>query len=41
MKFIVDNLPYYGDDCLFSASYDSICYENKTKCPRYWNKEFI
>lgn len=37
MKFIVDSLPYYGDDC----PYGSICYENKTNCPRYWNKEFI
>lgn len=41
MKFIVDSLPYYGDKCPLSASYDSICYENKTKCPRYWDKEFI
>ena len=31
MKFIVDSLPYYGDDCPFSALYDNICYENKTK----------
>ena len=42
MKFIVDSLPYYGDECPFSAFvYDSICYDNKTKCPRYWDKEFI
>lgn len=41
MKFIVDTLPYYGDECPFSATYDSICYENKIKCPRYWDKEFI
>lgn len=41
MKFIVDTLPYYGDECPFSAKYDNICYENKIKCPRYWDKEFI
>lgn len=38
MKFIVDELPYYGEDCPFSAFvYDDACYE----CPRYWDKYFI
>lgn len=41
MKFIVDSLPYYGGECPFSVLYDSICYENKTNCPRHWDKEFI
>lgn len=45
MKFIVDSLPYYGDECPFSApKYDSICYlchEDRAKCPRYWDKYFI
>mgnify|MGYP003546310052 CR=1 FL=1 len=38
MKFIVDILPYYGDECPFC---NSICYENETNCPRYWDKEFV
>ena len=46
MKFLVDSLPYYGDDCPFNHG-DSWGYElcpyrnNKDECPRYWDKEFI
>ena len=36
MKFVVDELPYYGDFCPFQ----SMCYDNANndKCPRYWSK---
>lgn len=36
MKFLVDSLPYYGEDCPFRE----IClsYENLVKCPRHWDK---
>lgn len=40
MKFVVDDLPYYGDDCPLmlsewcKSSYESIC-------PRFWDKEFV
>lgn len=42
MKFIVDELPYYRDECPFSSfAYGNFCFANKTNCPRYWDKEFI
>lgn len=46
MKFIVDSLPYYMDSCPFnyidSWGYTLCPYrDSKTKCPRYWDKEFI
>lgn len=36
MKFIVDELPYYGEYCPFYA----MCKHsiNADKCPRYWSK---
>lgn len=36
MKFVVDELPYYGEFCPFQ----SMCYDNANndKCPRYWSK---
>lgn len=47
MKFVVDSLPCYGDDCPFtfnledSYGYGLCSYKNNKKCPRYWDKEFI
>ena len=37
MKLLVDELPYYNDECLFM---DSICYTygKGNKCPRNWDK---
>lgn len=36
MRFIVDELPYYGDHCpLCSMCEDSVSDE---RCPRYWSK---
>lgn len=32
MKFVVDSLPYYYDDCPFS----SMCHT--VNCPRQWDK---
>ncbi len=36
MKFIVDKLPYYREDCPF----EEMCRDSifADKCPRYWNK---
>ena len=34
MKFIVDSLPYYGEDCPFRE----FCKEEDEYCPRYWDK---
>ena len=36
MKFIVDQLPYYGDECPFISMCDYV--DDKTNCPRYWDK---
>lgn len=43
MKFIVDELPYYGDGCPFAAFEYGTCPDKKstTRCPRYWDKYFI
>lgn len=36
MKFLVDSLPYYGDNCpLFEKCWSR---EAKEKCPRFWDK---
>ena len=32
MKFIVDSLPYYGEDCPFVLECEG------EHCPRYWEK---
>lgn len=36
MKFVVDELPYYGEFCPFWE----MCSDNASddKCPRYWSK---
>lgn len=36
MKFVVDELPYYGDDCPFYEMCQYSTYAEK--CPRYWDK---
>lgn len=37
MRFLVDGLPYYGEDCHFDA-YDQ-CWARGTKeCPMIWDK---
>ena len=35
-KFLVDELPYYGDECIFFIT--GMCYQNNEDCPRYWDK---
>lgn len=35
MKFIVDELPYYGEDCPF---YEMCQHSDAEECPRYWDK---
>jgi hypothetical protein len=39
MKFLVDELPYYNDDCILA----DICEDrfSKKECPRYWDKEKV
>ena len=40
MKFLVDSLPYYGEDCLMMLN--GLCtIESSQLCPRYWDKEFV
>ena len=36
MKFVVDELPYYGEFCPFWE----MCYDNGSddKCPQHWSK---
>lgn len=36
MKILVDELPYYGDTCVF----DKVCLyaDDAKECPRYWSK---
>lgn len=36
MKFLVDQLPYYGEYCPFREMCWS--YERLGKCPRFWDK---
>lgn len=36
MKFIVDELPYYREECPFYEMCQDSIYADK--CPRYWNK---
>lgn len=39
MKFLVDSLPYYHEDCPFDPEVGSVCQAADTKdCPRYWSK---
>lgn len=35
MKFIVDSLPYYGDNCPFYAKCGQI------DCPKRWDNKYI
>lgn len=37
MKFVVDSLPYYGEDCPL----ESLNYCNMDKCPKNWSKYFV
>lgn len=38
MKFLVDELPYYGEYCPFAS--EEKCYASVMagECPRHWNK---
>lgn len=37
MRFLVDELPYYGEPCPF----EEICDECYSGCPKYWDKNTI
>ena len=37
MRFLVDELPYYGDSCPF----EEVCGVSWSDCPKYWGKDFI
>lgn len=39
MKFLVDSLPYYGEDCPMMLN--NLCNESYGLCPREWDKEFV
>jgi len=36
MKIIVDELPYYGDICVFDKFCS--CADDTKECPRFWSK---
>lgn len=40
MKFIVNELPYYGELCPFYTFCNMMCEDSSIadKCPRYWSK---
>lgn len=38
MKFLVDELPYYGEDCPFASNGKCYAFLKIDKCPRYWDK---
>lgn len=38
MKFLVDKLSYYGDDCLFFMCCMCRAAGSRSECPRYWDK---
>ena len=37
MKFIVDELPYYGERCPFITT----CNTFSNRCPRFWSKDEV
>lgn len=39
MKFLVDELPYYGGFCPFYMM--CIDSESESRCPRYWDKDTV
>ena len=43
MKFLVDSLPYYGEDCpMMMNNLCNLCmFEIYRLCPREWDKEFV
>lgn len=36
MKFIVDGLPYYGEECPFYIQ--NLCNSSANDCPRRWSR---
>ena len=38
MRFLVENLPYYYDNCPFV---DDCIDAGTMNCPRHWDKEFV
>lgn len=39
MKFLVDELPYYGGFCFLENR--GLCWHFKEECPKYWSKEKV
>ena len=39
MKFLVDELPYYGEECPFWTH--GMCYSSDNECPRCWSKSKV
>lgn len=38
MKFIVDSLPYYGEECVLAEKCEKAY---SVDCPREWDKEYV
>lgn len=38
MKFLVDELPYYGDYCPFASKEKCYASVMTNECPRHWDK---
>ena len=42
MKFLVDELPYYGESCPFEEKcYEKFLVQGHNDCPRYWSKDKV
>ena len=41
MKFLVDELPYYGEYCPFASKEKCYASVMTNECPRHWNKDKV
>jgi hypothetical protein len=41
MKFLVDELPYYGEYCPFASKENCYLSIPLEECPRYWDKDKV
>ena len=41
MKFLVDELPYYGEYCPFASTEQCYASVMTNECPRNWNKDIV
>ena len=41
MKFLVDELPYYGEYCPFASKEKCYASISLSECPRHWDKDKV